>query len=198
MLPLEDCKRARARLKSCSGVGAQWLAAMPTSPRTSFTDDEFRAIKRFRLEGGDRGKTGLFQRAFQTGFLKGKKRKTNNTISTTGSSMSTTKRLCLLLRDLSISYFQIHFLISFLINKVIFYLIAFIIRFEKKKMTIIGKKKPGIFRTSKTFIHEHWTRIAILVGWTCRRVQVLEILWPLCISVTLFWAVHYALVLSIA
>ena len=27
MLPLEDCKRSRARIKSCSGVGAQWVAA---------------------------------------------------------------------------------------------------------------------------------------------------------------------------
>ena len=49
MLPLEDCERARARLRSCSGVGAQWLAATPTSPKTSFTDEEFRAVKRFRL-----------------------------------------------------------------------------------------------------------------------------------------------------
>ena len=49
MLPLEDCKRARARVKSCSGPGAQWLATLPTGPKTSFSDDDFRAIMRFRL-----------------------------------------------------------------------------------------------------------------------------------------------------
>ena len=47
MLPL--CKRARARVKSCSGPGAQWLATLPTGPKTSFSDDDFRAIMRFRL-----------------------------------------------------------------------------------------------------------------------------------------------------
>ena len=49
MLPLEDCKRSRARIKSCSGVGAQWVAALPTSPKTMFTDAEFRINTRFRL-----------------------------------------------------------------------------------------------------------------------------------------------------
>ena len=49
MLPLEDSKRARARLKSCSGPGAQWLAALPTSPKTMFSDEDFRAVLRFRL-----------------------------------------------------------------------------------------------------------------------------------------------------
>ena len=49
MLPLEDSERARARLKSCSGPGAQWLAALPTSPKSTFTDEDFRAVIRFRL-----------------------------------------------------------------------------------------------------------------------------------------------------
>ena len=49
MMPLEDCKRARARLKSCSGVGAQWLAALPTGPKSMFSDEDFRIIIRFRL-----------------------------------------------------------------------------------------------------------------------------------------------------
>ena len=49
MLPLRESKRARARLKSCGGVGAQWVAALPTGPKSSFSDEEFRAIMRFRL-----------------------------------------------------------------------------------------------------------------------------------------------------
>ena len=49
MLAPEDRDRAKARLKSCSGVGAQWVAALPTGPKTSFNDDEFRAVTRFRL-----------------------------------------------------------------------------------------------------------------------------------------------------
>ena len=49
MLPLEDCKRSRARIKSCSGVGAQWVAALPTRPKIMFTDAEFRINTRFRL-----------------------------------------------------------------------------------------------------------------------------------------------------
>ena len=49
MLPQEDPARARARLKSCSGPGAQWLAALPTSLKSMFSDEDFRAIIRFRL-----------------------------------------------------------------------------------------------------------------------------------------------------
>ena len=49
MLAPEDRDRAKARLKSCSGVGAEWAAALPTGPKTSFNDDEFRAVTRFRL-----------------------------------------------------------------------------------------------------------------------------------------------------
>ena len=39
----------RARLKSCSGVGAQWVVALPIGPKTAFTDDEFRLCTRFRI-----------------------------------------------------------------------------------------------------------------------------------------------------
>ena len=39
MLAPEDCKRARARIKSCSGIGAQWVAAIPTGPKTMLNDD---------------------------------------------------------------------------------------------------------------------------------------------------------------
>ena len=49
MMPVHDRKRSRARIGSCSGIGAQWVAALPTSPKTSFTDDEFRLCMRFRL-----------------------------------------------------------------------------------------------------------------------------------------------------
>ena len=45
----EDRDRAKARLKSCSGVGAQWFAALPTGPKTSFRDEDFRLVTRFRL-----------------------------------------------------------------------------------------------------------------------------------------------------
>ena len=31
LLPFEDCKRSKAQIKSCSSVGAQWVAALPTS-----------------------------------------------------------------------------------------------------------------------------------------------------------------------
>ena len=48
-MPLEDCKTSRARIKSCSGVGAQWLAALPTGPKSQFSDEDFRAVMRFRL-----------------------------------------------------------------------------------------------------------------------------------------------------
>ena len=49
MLSPEDSSRARARIKSCSGVGAQWVAALPTSPKSMFNDEDFRAVTRFRL-----------------------------------------------------------------------------------------------------------------------------------------------------
>ena len=45
----DDRRRCRARLKSCSGVGAQWVVALPTGPKTAFTDDEFRLCTRFRI-----------------------------------------------------------------------------------------------------------------------------------------------------
>ena len=48
-LPERDCKRARARLRSCSGVGAQWLAAAPTSHLTQLADSDMRTATRFRL-----------------------------------------------------------------------------------------------------------------------------------------------------
>ena len=49
LLAPEDSERSRARLKSCSGVGAQWVAALPTSPKSMFNDQDFRAVMRFRL-----------------------------------------------------------------------------------------------------------------------------------------------------
>ena len=39
----------RARVLSAGGVGAQWLACLPTLPPLSFTDEEFRLALRFRL-----------------------------------------------------------------------------------------------------------------------------------------------------
>ena len=49
MVPERDRRRAKARIKSCSGVGAQWVASLPTSPKTMFSDEDCRAIFRFRL-----------------------------------------------------------------------------------------------------------------------------------------------------
>ena len=49
LLPIADRKRAQARIKSCSGVGAQWVAALPTSPKTMLQDDEFQINMRFRV-----------------------------------------------------------------------------------------------------------------------------------------------------
>ena len=49
MLPLADCKRARARIKSCSGPGAQWVVALLTSAKTAFTDADFWDIVGFRF-----------------------------------------------------------------------------------------------------------------------------------------------------
>ena len=49
MLAPEDCKRARARIKSCSGIGAQWVAAIPTGPKTMLNDEIVRLCMRFRL-----------------------------------------------------------------------------------------------------------------------------------------------------
>lgn len=49
MLPVEkDRKRAKARVRSCSGPGAQWVAALPTSPKRIFSDDDFRILMKFR------------------------------------------------------------------------------------------------------------------------------------------------------
>ena len=44
MLPVDKCRRARARIKSCGGVGVQWLAAVPTSPKSMFTDEDFKDL----------------------------------------------------------------------------------------------------------------------------------------------------------
>ena len=49
MLPVEDRKRVRARLYSCSRVGALWVVALPTSPKTEFADDDFRINTYFSL-----------------------------------------------------------------------------------------------------------------------------------------------------
>ena len=50
MLPVEkDRKRAKARVRSCSGPGAQWVAALPTSPKSMFNDEDFRILMKFRL-----------------------------------------------------------------------------------------------------------------------------------------------------
>ena len=49
MLPFENRKRAQARMKSCSGIGAQWVAALPADPKTMFSDEDFRINTRFRL-----------------------------------------------------------------------------------------------------------------------------------------------------
>ena len=40
---------SRARVRSAGGVGAQWLACLPTSPALCFEDDDFRLMLRFRL-----------------------------------------------------------------------------------------------------------------------------------------------------
>ena len=40
---------SRARLRSASGVGAQWLACLPTCPKLCLDDDDFRLAVRFRL-----------------------------------------------------------------------------------------------------------------------------------------------------
>ena len=44
MLSLEDSARARARLKSCSGVGAQWMAALRTGPKSMFSDEKKKSV----------------------------------------------------------------------------------------------------------------------------------------------------------
>ena len=48
-LPDRECKIAQARLRSCSGVGAQWLATAPTCHMTQLADDDMRADLRLRL-----------------------------------------------------------------------------------------------------------------------------------------------------
>ena len=40
---------SQARLLSCGGIGAQWLATLPTNPRLCFEDRDFVAVLRFRL-----------------------------------------------------------------------------------------------------------------------------------------------------
>ena len=49
MLAPEDCKRARARIKSCSGIGAIWAAAIPTGPKAMLNDEIIRLCVHFRL-----------------------------------------------------------------------------------------------------------------------------------------------------
>ena len=48
-MPLEDCNRAKARLLSCGGIGAQWLASAPTSHLMQLSDADMRSCVRFRL-----------------------------------------------------------------------------------------------------------------------------------------------------
>ena len=48
-LPQHECKRARARILSCSGVGAQWLACAPSSHLTQIPDADMRSDVRLRL-----------------------------------------------------------------------------------------------------------------------------------------------------
>ena len=48
-LPEEQGKREKARVRSCSGVGAQWVAQAPTCHLTQFDDDDMRKALRLRL-----------------------------------------------------------------------------------------------------------------------------------------------------
>ena len=48
-MPLVDCNRAKARLLSCGGIGAQWLASAPTSHHLQLSDADMRSCVRFRL-----------------------------------------------------------------------------------------------------------------------------------------------------
>ena len=48
-MPFEKCEYAKARLKSCSGVGAQWLAQTPTCHLTQLTDEDMCSAHRLRL-----------------------------------------------------------------------------------------------------------------------------------------------------
>ena len=48
-MPPSECKRAQARLLSCGGVGAQWLACAPSSHLTQIPDADMRSDVRFRL-----------------------------------------------------------------------------------------------------------------------------------------------------
>ena len=48
-MPRKQCKQGRARVLSCSGIGAQWLATAPTSHLTQISDADMRTDIRFRL-----------------------------------------------------------------------------------------------------------------------------------------------------
>ena len=48
-LPRLECKYANARVLSCGGTGAQWLAQAPTCHLTQIPDDDMRSVIRFRL-----------------------------------------------------------------------------------------------------------------------------------------------------
>ena len=48
-LPEVDCENAKARLLSCGGVGAQWLAQTPTCHLTQLPDEDMRSDIRLRL-----------------------------------------------------------------------------------------------------------------------------------------------------
>ena len=48
-LPRLECKYANARILSCGGTGAQWLAQAPTCHLTQLNDDDMRTVIRFRL-----------------------------------------------------------------------------------------------------------------------------------------------------
>ena len=48
-LPEVDCENAKARLLSCGGVGAQWLAQTPTCHLTQLPDEDMRSDIRIYL-----------------------------------------------------------------------------------------------------------------------------------------------------
>ena len=61
---------SRARVRSAGGVGAQWLACLPTSPALCFEDDDFRLMLRFRL-GLDTFTSGICPHVNQEGVACG-------------------------------------------------------------------------------------------------------------------------------